>query len=85
MIRCATCSACEPLNVKTDTGVKVAGTCHALPPIAIQREEGLSFTFPMVNPTVMWCRMWEPRQGFDADGERTDQLTPEKPKLILEN
>lgn len=87
MIRCATCTACEPHNVKDQTTgkMRVNGTCHALPPIPIHRQEGLSFAFPLVNPMGMWCRMWEPRQGFNEKGERTDEIASDQPKIILEH
>lgn len=86
MIRCATCSACEPHNIKEKDGkIRVGGSCHAQPPVPVSREGGIVFAFPLVNPTSMWCRLWEPRQGFDENGERSDQLTADKPKLILEN
>ena len=86
MIRCATCSACEPHNIKGGDGkIRVGGSCHALPPIPVHGPEGLSFWFPLVNPTGMWCRMWEPREGFDDKGERIDQIATDKPKLVLEH
>ena len=87
MIRCATCSACEPHTSKDPaTGKLYTGaTCHAGPPVLVPREGGLSFAFPLVTPTAMWCRQWEPRAGFNEKGERTDQLTTDKPKLVLEN
>lgn len=84
-IRCATCENCQPIQHTQGDAVIAAGLCRARPPTPVVTGQGVMFVQPRVKPLDDYCMsMWQPREGFDRNGDPVEDGPYYKPKIITE-
>lgn len=84
-IRCATCANCQPISHKQGDMVIAAGLCRVWPPTPVVTGQGVIFVQPRVKPLDDCCMsQWQPRDGFDWDGEPVEDGPLYKPRIITE-
>lgn len=67
-IRCGTCFVAEPFMARLSDPAMVR--CRLNPPVPIVDGNGFRFVLPVCRPTEDFCGQWQPRAGFDAEGNR---------------